>query len=507
MTEFEQTLMTGQFVGIVEDNDDKDKKQRVRIRIPYLHGTFTEIPTDCLPYAQPKRDLNGLSCTIPDIGKIVNVTFPQGNLYYPIYDSAEHLNINLQKKLEEYSGEDYTKFVALLYNHNTQIYLDNQKGLFILHKFNGINIQDEFMTLNLKDNNTKLFLADPDANQELILGTHFMEYFDTLINVLMDPYIGNSGAPVIANPNLINVLSEYKSKRSTFLSKHIFAADNNSITDKTFNVIGQIGDKIEQTVKSTKIKITNEPIVYLPKPANIPDPIIEKPLTPITNIISPPVNNSIEPEMTNNGPVYITLDQLQKCAPNTSNTLLKQIIDPLNYGLHKYGITTKLRISHFLAQILHECGEFKYPKELGNDEYFTKYEGRKDLGNTESGDGIKFKGRGYIQLTGRDVYTKFSKNIEVDFVTNPNLLETPKYAIISACWFWSVYKKSRNMSEHADNDNFIAITKIVNGGDNGITDRKQKLQKIKTVFELPLVNSYTYQKYNKLTKTIETKTV
>lgn len=140
MDNFEEILRNNEFVGIVEDNADPDKKQRCRIRIPYLHGEKKDIPTDSLPWAQPKRDNNGLVFSIPDKNKIVNVTYPSGNLYYPVYENAQHLNLNLQKKVETYSGDDYTSFIALCYNHNTQIFIENEKGLNIIHKFNGINI-------------------------------------------------------------------------------------------------------------------------------------------------------------------------------------------------------------------------------------------------------------------------------------------------------------------------------------------------------------------------------
>lgn len=141
----------------------------------------------------------------------------------------------------------------------------------------------------------------------------------------------------------------------------------------------------------------------------------------------------------------------------------------------KYGINTPLRTAHFLAQLHHESGGFKYLKELGNDAYFLKYEGRKDLGNTKAGDGAKFKGRGYIQITGRANYTELSKELNIDFVNNPQLLEQEANAVISALWFWD--KKKLNI--FADEDNISTITKRINGGFNGIEDRKQLLQKYK----------------------------
>ena len=141
----------------------------------------------------------------------------------------------------------------------------------------------------------------------------------------------------------------------------------------------------------------------------------------------------------------------------------------------KYEINTSLRVAHFMAQLHHESGGFKYLKELGNNAYFKKYEGRKDLGNIFAGDGLKYKGRGYIQITGRANYAELSKDLKIDFLNNPELLEQEANAIISALWFWN--KKKLNVL--ADTDNIMAITKKINGGLNGIDDRKNLLLEYK----------------------------
>ena len=141
----------------------------------------------------------------------------------------------------------------------------------------------------------------------------------------------------------------------------------------------------------------------------------------------------------------------------------------------KYEINTPLRVAHFMAQLHHESGGFKYLKELGNNAYFKKYEGRKDLGNIFAGDGLKYKGRGYIQITGRANYSEISKDLKIDFLNNPKLLEQEANAIISALWFWN--KKKLNVL--ADADNILTITKKINGGLNGIDDRKNLLLEYK----------------------------
>jgi putative chitinase len=143
--------------------------------------------------------------------------------------------------------------------------------------------------------------------------------------------------------------------------------------------------------------------------------------------------------------------------------------------LDDYQINTNLRKAHFMAQVDHESGGFKYTKELGKDSYFKKYEGRLDLGNTKPGDGLRYKGRGYIQITGKANYTALSKDTKIDFLNHPELLEEEANALISALWFWSKHK----LNYIADTDNIMLITKKINGGYNGIEERKKLLQKYK----------------------------
>lgn len=307
-TPFEEILKNNEFIGIVEDNADPDKKQRVRVRIPYLHGEARDIPTDSLPWAQPTRDNNGLTFTVPDKNKIVNVTFPSGNLYYPVYNNAQHLNINLQKKVETYSGDAYTSFISLCYNHNTQIFIEEEKGLNIIHKFNGINITKEMIAVNLKDNQSTLYLGDDKAAQEVMLGTNFMEWFDTLMQTLMNAYIGNNGAPCVANPDLINVFTQYQSKRPTFLSQHIYAIDNNKIRTKDFDVEAQIGDTIEQTNKPKQVTVSSTPLEK-PKPKSE-----QKGLEAQNEYVAPPTDGAPDNTTSDVTPATMSSDDDAKVA-------------------------------------------------------------------------------------------------------------------------------------------------------------------------------------------------
>ena len=107
-----------------------------------------------------------------------------------------------------------------------------------------------------------------------------------------------------------------------------------------------------------------------------------------------------------------------------------------------------------------------------------EYEGRVDLGNTQPGDGVRFKGRGLIQLTGRANYTKYGKARHRDFTTgdNPKLIATrPALAVDVACWFWKQHK----LNALADRDDVTAVTQVINGGLNGLADREAKLARAK----------------------------
>jgi putative chitinase len=144
-------------------------------------------------------------------------------------------------------------------------------------------------------------------------------------------------------------------------------------------------------------------------------------------------------------------------------------------------INTRLRIAAFLAQIGHESGSLVYSKELGGPSYFAKYDGRKDLGNTQPGDGAKFCGRGLIQVTGRANYAKASQALFGDdrLLRKPDLLEEPLWAAKSAVWFWT----SRNLNPLADADRFTDITRAINGGTNGLEDRKARYKYALTVLK------------------------
>lgn len=142
-------------------------------------------------------------------------------------------------------------------------------------------------------------------------------------------------------------------------------------------------------------------------------------------------------------------------------------------AMRKYGIgKTPLERAHFLAQTNHESGNFVYKEEIASG---TAYEGRADLGNTEPGDGKRYKGRGYIQLTGRANYKKFGPTAGADFVGNPTIVAT-KYYSDTACMFWKANKLGEKCKDSSINTIKI-VTKRINGGYNGLDDRTKKFAK------------------------------
>lgn len=142
-------------------------------------------------------------------------------------------------------------------------------------------------------------------------------------------------------------------------------------------------------------------------------------------------------------------------------------------AMRKYGVgKTPVERAHFLAQVAHESMNFFYKEEIASGK---AYEGRRDLGNVIAGDGMRFKGRGYIQLTGRENYTKFSPLLGANIVANPLLVSQRYYADVS-CLFWKV----RGLKSRATQPTYAAIcavTKIINGGENGLADRVAKFKK------------------------------
>jgi putative chitinase len=195
----------------------------------------------------------------------------------------------------------------------------------------------------------------------------------------------------------------------------------------------------------------------------------------------------------------MTNEQLQELGIDT------KWLQPLEDAFAKYDINTPERQAAFIGQCAHESGNFKtleenlnykpealmrvwpsrFPdlatamKYAHNPEMIANkvYGGRMGNGVEETGDGWKYHGRGLIQLTGKENYANCGSGIGVDLLSNPNLLNTPEYAALSAAWFWN----KKGLNALADAGDFETMTKRINGGTLGLDDRKAKIAKALSV--------------------------
>lgn len=201
-----------------------------------------------------------------------------------------------------------------------------------------------------------------------------------------------------------------------------------------------------------------------------------------------------------------TLDNFTKIAsPKLKPEIIQLYFQYLFDAMEKYQINTMLRVCHFLAQLSHESGAFSiieenlnysatrlmqvFPKYFPTQDLALKYERQPKaiankvyanrMGNSTeaSGDGYKYRGKGFVQLTGRTNMQQIGKALGIDLETNPDLILEPKYLALSAGEFWN----SRDLNKFADEDNIKEITRRINGGFNGLEDRIVQYNKIKKI--------------------------
>jgi predicted chitinase len=162
----------------------------------------------------------------------------------------------------------------------------------------------------------------------------------------------------------------------------------------------------------------------------------------------------------------ITVEQLRAVMPNLSASKAAEYLPLLNNAMAEAQINTPQRKAMFLAQLAHESAQLRYFEEIASG---AAYEGRKDLGNTQPGDGRRYKGRGPIQLTGRANYRRAGQALGLDLEGNPPLAARPDVGFRTAGWYW----QSRGINEVADRGDFVGVTKKINGGTNGLADRQR----------------------------------
>lgn len=175
----------------------------------------------------------------------------------------------------------------------------------------------------------------------------------------------------------------------------------------------------------------------------------------------------------------VTQARLSALAPKAKPDIVTAIADDFDRVAGEKGIATRLRICHFLAQAAHETDGFRTLQEYGGAAYFLRYEGRADLGNTQAGDGLRYHGRGIFQLTGRANYRRFGRLLGIDLEGEPERAREPAVSLAVAIAYW----KERGIDVAADADDVVAVTKLINGGRNGLAERTRYLEKAKAIWD------------------------
>lgn len=174
----------------------------------------------------------------------------------------------------------------------------------------------------------------------------------------------------------------------------------------------------------------------------------------------------------------VTTERLLRLAPVGKRAIIDGIAASFDALAVPAGITTRLRLCHFLAQAAHETDRFRTLEEYGGPAYFARYDGRRDLGNTQAGDGARYHGRGIFQLTGRFNYRRYGTLIGIDLEAAPERAKEPAVSLSIAFTYW----RDRGIDAAADADDVAAVTKLINGGRNGLSQRTQLLAVAKTIW-------------------------
>lgn len=179
----------------------------------------------------------------------------------------------------------------------------------------------------------------------------------------------------------------------------------------------------------------------------------------------------------------ITASDIREMSRSAAPRIVAGIVDN-QQEIAAGGIDTPLRLCHFMAQLAHESAHFAVTREFASG---AAYEGRHNLGNTQRGDGVRYRGRGLIQTTGRANYSEATPDIQKmrrdapDFEDDPKALEEFPWALLAGISYW----RRRNINRHADRDDIRAVTRAINGGLNGFEDRKRYLAKAKRLWMEP----------------------
>lgn len=285
--------------------------------------------------------------------------------------------------------------------------------------------------------------------------------------------------------------------KSLFLLALVVLASGQDLQAKLSNLRGMIDKsaatnaanlaKLESLMKEVQNKNTNSnngnqnqgaptpaPVEQAPAPAEETSAPVEE-AAPVQETSAPADNTApVEAPSTPaapaaSGSALFTLAQLQEMMPNSGDNSAKYY-DAIINAMTKGNLTNCPRMAAFLAQIGHESGSLVYTTEIADG---SNYEGITDIGNTSPGDGVRYKGRGVIQVTGKYNYQIVSEGLGYDFVSEPEKLAEAPWCIDSAVWWWNNHTLSP-IADGNTQESFDQTTRIINGGYNGKADRDSR---------------------------------
>ncbi len=193
----------------------------------------------------------------------------------------------------------------------------------------------------------------------------------------------------------------------------------------------------------------------------------------------------------------VNVETLIKAMPGISADKASAYLGPMEQAMTEFDITSELRSAMWLAQVGEESASLVFFEELGSGE---EYEGRADLGNTQPGDGPRFKGRGPIQITGRANYTAAGAALNLPLVTNPAMAAEPQCAFRVSAWWWA----NHGLNPLADAADVVGATRRINGGLNGLADRQQRYQEARALGAAVIPGAATPQEDEDMTLVIVT---
>ncbi|MBK7992882.1 MAG: LysM peptidoglycan-binding domain-containing protein [Blastocatellia bacterium] len=248
-------------------------------------------------------------------------------------------------------------------------------------------------------------------------------------------------------------------------------------TVKAGETLSGIASKANTTVKdivAANPEITNPNKISVGQQINVPSAAKATEVDALATTPTAVEAIAAKPNAPVNG---LTVQQLRAIVPNLPLAKAQEYLPHLNAALAEFKINTPARQAAFVAQLAHESVGLTAFEEFASGR---AYEGRPDLGNTQPGDGVRFKGRGPIQLTGRANYREVGKALGIDLENNPKLASTPEVGFRVAGQFW----ERNGLNELADAQKFDSITKRVNGGFNGKADRDRYYARAKDVLDV-----------------------